>query len=88
MRLDAVPVSGTLNVHLLPARHAERPRAGLLFSAAIVSPAEPRAVFIHGQNLFHSAREAFGYTYPNYDIFALAQRICETKGWTLTQVRF
>jgi uncharacterized LabA/DUF88 family protein len=60
--------------------------------AAIVSPAEPRdkraAVFIDGQNLFHSVREAFGYTYPNYDIFALAQRICETKGWTLTQVRF
>ena len=34
-------------------------------------PAEPaikRAViFVDGQNLYHAAREAFGYTYPNYD---------------------
>ena len=40
-------------------------------------PAEPlikRAVsFIDGQNLYHSARESFGYTYPNYDIIALSR---------------
>ena len=34
-------------------------------------PPEPqlkRAVaFIDGQNLFHSAREVFGHSYPNYD---------------------
>ncbi len=57
-----------------------------------MSPVEPRdkraVVFIDGQNLFHAAREAFGYTYPNYDILTLARRICETRGWTLTQVRF
>ena len=57
-----------------------------------MSPAEPRdkraIVFVDGQNLFHVAREAFGHTYPNYDVLALARRICETKGWTLTQVRF
>ena len=45
-------------------------------------PAEPsvkRAViFIDGQNLFHAAREAFGHTYPNYDVKALAERICQT----------
>jgi uncharacterized LabA/DUF88 family protein len=33
-------------------------------------PSEPstkRAVaFVDGQNLYHSVREAFGYTYPNY----------------------
>lgn len=57
-----------------------------------MSPLEPQdkraVVFIDGQNLFHAAREAFGYTYPNYDILALARRICEASGWTLTQVRF
>lgn len=24
-------------------------------------------VFVDGQNLFHSAKNCFGYTYPNYD---------------------
>lgn len=26
--------------------------------------------YVDGQNLFHGAKEAFGYTYPNYDIKA------------------
>ena len=52
-------------------------------------PAQKRAVvFIDGQNLFHSVRESFGYTYPNYDVRALARRICQDKGWELAQVRF
>ena len=55
-------------------------------------PPEPslkRAVtFLDGQNLFHSARESFGYTYPNYDVQALSRKICEPMGWTLNQVRF
>lgn len=55
-------------------------------------PPEPslkRAVaFIDGQNLFHSARESFGYTYPNYDVQALSRKICEPMGWALNQVRF
>ncbi|MBI4546067.1 MAG: hypothetical protein HY703_12775 [Gemmatimonadetes bacterium] len=38
--------------------------------------------------LFHSAREAFGYTYPNYDIAALARELCAGHGWALTAVRF
>jgi hypothetical protein len=29
-------------------------------------------VFIDGQSLFRSAKEAFGHTYPNYDPMALA----------------
>lgn len=37
-------------------------------------------VFVDGQNLFHSAREAFGYTYPNYDVIALANRVCLAQG--------
>jgi uncharacterized LabA/DUF88 family protein len=52
-------------------------------------PAQKRAVvFIDGQNLFHSVRESFGYTYPNYDVRALALRVCQDKGWELAQVRF
>ena len=41
-----------------------------------------------GQNLFHAAREAFGYTYPNYDVSALAKQICVGQGWSLAQTRF
>ena len=41
-------------------------------------PAEPpikrTVAFIDGQNLFHGAREAFGHTYPNYDVKALAEQ--------------
>ena len=55
-------------------------------------PSEPpvkRAVaFIDGQNLFHSARSAFGYTYPNYDVTKLALAVCGTHGWRLEEVRF
>jgi uncharacterized LabA/DUF88 family protein len=52
-------------------------------------PAVKRTVaFIDGQNLFHSAREAFGYPYPNYDVLALASRVCQDQSWQLAQVRF
>lgn len=52
-------------------------------------PENPRAhVFFDGQNLFHSAKEAFGYSYPNYDVVALANRICSDNGWKLEQVHF
>ena len=44
--------------------------------------------FVDGQNLFHAAREAFGYTHPNYDVSALAEQVCTGQGWELTQVRF
>lgn len=52
-------------------------------------PAMIRAVaFFDGQNLFHSAKAAFGYTYPNYDPLALATKICALRGWHLEQTRF
>jgi len=52
-------------------------------------PSVKRTVaFIDGQNLFHAAREAFGYTYPNYDVKLLSESICRLQGWELTQVRF
>jgi uncharacterized LabA/DUF88 family protein len=52
-------------------------------------PALKRAiVFVDGQNLFCAARTAFGYRFPNYDIRALADAICQNQGWQLTDVRF
>ncbi len=48
-------------------------------------PREKRAVaFIDGQNLYYSVKEAFGYTFPNYDILALSRLVCEQEGWHLS----
>ena len=47
-------------------------------------PSVKRAVaFVDGQNLFFAARQAFGYTYPNYDFPALATAVCNANGWQL-----
>ena len=44
--------------------------------------------FVDGQNLFYAAKEAFGYSYPNYDVSALSRSLCHARGWELVQVRF
>ena len=55
----------------------------------VVEPRVKRAAaFVDGQNLFHSVRAAFGYTYPNYDVLALAQALCAVAGWTLVETKF
>ncbi|MGH9449732.1 MAG: NYN domain-containing protein [Terriglobia bacterium] len=52
-------------------------------------PPEKRAVvFVDGQNLYHSVRESFGFSYPNYDISLLASAVCSAHNWRLEQVRF
>jgi uncharacterized LabA/DUF88 family protein len=55
-------------------------------------PAEPAVkrtiAFVDGQNLFHNVRNAFGYTYPNFDVQKLAQAVCAAKGWSLERVQF
>jgi len=55
-------------------------------------PAEPatkRAIaFVDGQNLFYAAKYAFGYTFPNYDIPALAEAVCRRSGWALAGIHF
>ena len=52
-------------------------------------PAIKRAVaFVHGQNLFYAAKIAFGYSFPNYDVRALAAAICGAQGWQLDELRF
>jgi len=54
-----------------------------------VAPDVKRAiVFVDGQNLFHAAREAFGYNYPNYDVSKLAGVLCAAREWALAEVRF
>jgi uncharacterized LabA/DUF88 family protein len=53
------------------------------------TPKPVRAMaFFDGQNLFHCAKEAFGYKYPNYDVHALATAVCAAKGWECSGVRF
>lgn len=52
-------------------------------------PQEPRAVaFVDGQDLFHAAKESFGYLYPNYDVLCLARTVCMRQGWRLGEVHF
>jgi uncharacterized LabA/DUF88 family protein len=55
-------------------------------------PSEPivkRAVaFFDGQNLFHCAKMAFGYNFPNFDVAVLANAVCTAKGWQCAGIRF
>ena len=54
-----------------------------------VIPAPPCAIaFIDGQNLFYSAKESFGYVYPNYDLRCLSQTVCKAQGWDLKGIQF
>lgn len=41
-----------------------------------------------GQNLFNSAKEAFGYDFPNYDPLKLAEAVCRIQGWKLERLYF
>lgn len=51
--------------------------------------AKPRAfVFIDGQNLFHTARNAFGHNIPNYDPHLLARLVCDAHGLSLQAIHF
>jgi len=52
-------------------------------------PSVKRAItFFDGQNLFFAAKEAFGYTFPNYDVKALSEALCRQLGFALSQIRF
>lgn len=60
-----------------------------MFCGMAEQPHPTRAVaFFDGQNLFHSAKQAFGYTWPNFDVKKLAERVCADNGWQLSQARF
>ena len=55
-------------------------------------PIEPQVkrvvTFVDGQNLYHGAKAAFGYTWPNYNVLKLSERICAIQGWQLAEARF
>ncbi len=51
-------------------------------------PVKRAIAFFDGQNLFHHAKDAFGYSYPNYDPSKLAEAISAAKGWQLVETRF
>lgn len=52
-------------------------------------PASKRTViFVDGQNLFNAVKEAFGYSYPNYNILALAHWVCSAHEWQFQEARF
>lgn len=54
-----------------------------------VEPTTKRAVaFFDGQNLFHTAKQVFGYQFPNFDPKLLAESIANLKGWKLVETRF
>ncbi len=46
-----------------------------------VEPSVKRVVsFFDGQNLFYEAKDAFSYSFLNYDPRLLTDRICQSKG--------
>lgn len=54
-----------------------------------VEPSIKRTVaFIDGQNLFHAAKHAYGYSYPNYDPLALSRAVCADRSWLLRSTSF
>jgi len=54
-----------------------------------IEPELKRAIaYFDGQNLFHAAKYAFGYSWPNYDPVLLARNVCTRMGWRLDGVRF
>jgi len=52
------------------------------------TPIQRAIAFFDGQNLYHAAKDAFGYTWANYDPVLLATAVCARHGWTLTETRF
>jgi len=55
----------------------------------LVEPKVKKAViFIDGQNLYRAAKDAFGYSYPNYDIKLLSEWVCSGRKWNLNDVYF
>lgn len=44
--------------------------------------------FVDGQNLFYAAKQAFGYSYPNYDPKRLTEVVAASQGWTVAGTHF
>lgn len=61
---------------------------GYFLGMPLEPPVKRVYAFVDGQNLFHSTKEAFGYPHPNYDIKALAEKVCLPNSWQLEKVCF
>ena len=65
---------------------------GYSFYWRYMPPTEPAlkraVVFVDGQNLFHHAKNAFGYHFPNYDVHKLANAVVSAESWNLTAIYF
>lgn len=66
---------------------------GVTFLEEVVPLQRPSPCRVHaffdGQNLFHSVRRAFGYTFPNCDPLRLAEAVVNlTRGRQLVQVHY
>jgi uncharacterized LabA/DUF88 family protein len=44
--------------------------------------------FVDGQNVFHAAKQAFGYSYPNFDPKLLTEVVAAANGWAPVGTRF
>jgi uncharacterized LabA/DUF88 family protein len=55
----------------------------------VIEPAVKRVIgFVDGQNLFYAAKQAFGYSYPNFDPKRLTEVVAATQRWTVLGTRF
>lgn len=55
----------------------------------MIEPAVKRVIgFVDGQNLFYAAKQAFGYSYPNFDPKRLTEVVAAAQGWTVLGTRF
>lgn len=54
----------------------------------IEQPQKRAVVFVDGQNLFHAAKDAFGYPFPNFDIRLLSQTVCAAQNWNVAECHF
>jgi uncharacterized LabA/DUF88 family protein len=54
-----------------------------------MEPVTKRVIgFVDGQNLFYSAKQAFGYSFPNYDPKRLTEVVAAAHGWSVVGMRF
>lgn len=51
-------------------------------------PKKKTYIFIDGQNLYKSCKEAFGYSYPNYNIKKLVDEICMPENLDIKEICF
>ena len=55
----------------------------------MIEPSVKRVIgFVDGQNVFYAAKQAFGYSHPNFDPKLLTEVVAAAHGWTPVGTRF